>query len=225
MAELATDTRKSGPGSNTPVSLRLPFRWKTGEHLSVIGETGSGKTMLISALIRTRKYVISLKSKSDETKLPGQLVRTAKDIDNPRYTRFVLHPSYDRQRYEFAQVLDRVWKQGGWTVNIDELYQIDSLFRLGPFVNRLLTQGRSEHISVVCGMQRPVSVTRFALSQAAHVIVFAQEGRDLKTVIDATTPRMDAAVKGLKRYQFAWYSRRDSEIWVGKLQDLLKGSE
>jgi hypothetical protein len=192
--------------------------------MAVVGETGSGKSFLIAALVQTRQWTVSLKSKADDTKLPGQLIRTAKDIDNPRYSRFVLYPPYDKQRFEFAQVLDRVWRQGGWTVNIDELYQIDGLFRLGAFVNRLLTQGRSEKISVVCGMQRPVGVTRFALSQAAHVICFAQEGRDLKTIVEATTPRMEEPVKNLKRFEFAWYSRRDREIWVGRLQNLVKGT-
>lgn len=205
-------------------TLTTPFPWEDGEHMAVVGETGSGKTMLISKLIQTRTYCVSLKSKGDDTRLPGKLITKAAGIDDIRETRFVLYPKYEDQRLEFARLFEKVWKQGAWTVNIDELYQIDELYRLRWFVNRLLTQGRSEHISVVCGMQRPVSVTRFALSQAAHVICFAQEGRDLKTVEEATTPRISQAVAQLGRYEFAWYHRKSREIWRGRLQDLLKGA-
>lgn len=201
-----------------------PFPWEMGEHVGVVGETGSGKTMLISRLITTRTYVVSLKSKGDDTRLPGKLITSAKGMDDIRESRFVLYPKYEDQRWQFALALEKAWRQGTWTVNIDELYQIDSLYRLGPLVNRLLTQGRSERISVVCGMQRPVSVTRFALSQAAHVICFAQEGRDLKTVVEATTPRIEDAVKRLRRYEFVWYYRKTRELWTGRLQDLIKGA-
>lgn len=84
----------------------------------------------------------------------------------------------------------------------------------------LLTQGRSKGISVVTGMQRPVGVTRFAISQASHVLCFSQEGRDLKTVIEATSPRLAGPISQLERYEFVWYNRPTREIWRGKLQDL-----
>lgn len=140
-----------------------------------------------------------------------------KDVRNKR---FVLYPSYQQQRAEFAQALELVWRQSGWCVNIDELWYIDRNLKLGPFVERLLTQGRSKDITVVCGMQRPVQVTRFAISQATHVLCFFQEGRDLKTVTEATSPRLEKPISQLKSHEFVWYYRPTRQIWAGKAQDL-----
>lgn len=153
-------------------------------------------------------------------KLPGRLIRKASGINDIRYDRFLLDPIYESQGHEFASVFEEVWASGGWTVYLDELYYLTQI-GLTPHINRLLTQGRSMGITMVTGMQRPTGITRFALSQSSHVLVFAQEGRDAKTIGEATSPRMVEAVEELREHEFAWYHRNSRQIWKGKLQDLL----
>jgi hypothetical protein len=207
-------------------AIWLPYRWEYGQHLALIGSTGSGKTAVESYLLRAHPYTIALKSKADTTRLPGRTIKRAKDIDNDRYNRFILDPDYERQREEFARVLEKAWRQGSWTIALDELYAIDNQLKLSWFVNRLLTQGRSNNLSVLMGMQRPKMVTRFALTQATHYIIFAYDGDDLRAILDETTPQLKNVIPSLQRYEFVWYCKTEKSFWRGNLQKLArKGRE
>lgn len=188
-----------------------PFPWNPGEHVSVIGDTGTGKTYLIArGLLRLRRYVVVFKTKpdsDDDTKWEGfRHITKASQIADERYTRFVLTPKYNMQAVEGARMLERVWRQGGWTVVIDEGWYAEQL-GLKPYIERLLTQGRSTGISVVYGQQRPVTTSRFVISQCSHLFCFRVEGRDAKTVAESTTPRILDSIEGLTGYQFAYYHR------------------
>lgn len=144
-------------------------------------------------------------------------------MDDPRVSRLVLHPKWENQQSEFGRALDKVWRQGGWTVYGDELYYLDQELRLRPLLNRLLTQGRAPgRISVVCGMQRPTNVSRFAIGEASHIICFGLEERDAKILenrklqtIVAGDERRD--IEGLGSHEFAWYHVPSRKIWRGKL--------
>lgn len=141
--------------------------------------------------------------------------------------KIVLAPAYARQQEEIALALERVWTQGGWTVYVDELFYVTSMLGLAKFIERLLTQGRSKGISVIVGMQRPVHVTRFAISEATHVLTFFLEGRDTKTMAEAASPTIAELGPTLRRHEFAWYYRPERAssnardyLWRGFAQDL-----
>src|SRR4051812_30538421 len=102
-----------------------PFAWTPGEHVAVIGDTGSGKTWLLAkSLLRMRTYVVVFKTKADDdddAKWKGfHRIRTAAGIMDERYTRFVLHPEYSKQAIEGWRLLERVYRHGNWTIVIDE---------------------------------------------------------------------------------------------------------
>ncbi len=208
---------------NPPTEQPQPSRWRYGEHVAIIGDTGSGKTYLESRLLAARQYVLFIQTKSDETvdnELKGFVVRKqARSMDSLVESRIILRPKYDRQRAEVADALERVWKQGGWTVAVDELLYVEKM-KLTWSVDRLLTQGRSEKISTVVGMQRPVAVTRWAISQATHVFCFRVEGRDIATVAEATSPRIAGPLTRLKQYEFVHFNRRIRSIAVGNANQL-----
>jgi hypothetical protein len=148
-------------------------------------------------------------------------IRTARGIDNSRYDSFTLVPKYEEQRREFHLALERVWKHGGWTTYLDELFYLSERLRLTEPIERLLTQGRSKGISVAIGMQRPARVSRFAISESTHVLSFGLEGRDAKELSYATTRTVEDAVKHLGEHEFVWF-RRPRTLWVGRL-DLRAG--
>lgn len=126
------------------------------------------------------------------------------------------------QAPEVGRCIDLVWKQGAWSLYLDELFYVDNQLKLQADVNALLTQGRSKNITVIMGAQRPVRISRFALSEATHVLTFRQDGRDAKTLAEATTPDLAKKVMSLQRYHFVWYYRPEHQFWTGTL-DLQTG--
>lgn len=200
-----------------------PFAWVPGEHVSAIGDTGTGKTYLLSRLLRMRRYVVVFKTKADkddDDKWRGfHRIREAKALGDERYDRFLLDPKYERQAIEGYRMLDRVWRQGGWTVCVDELWYAEKL-GLTLDIERLLTQGRSQGISVVIGQQRPVGTSRFAISQTTHLFTFRVEGRDAKTVAEASTPRILPVIETLTGHDFAYYNRAQRIVATGNARAL-----
>lgn len=140
-------------------------------------------------------------------------------MSDQRVGRLEVVPAYEEQSQVLEAVLDKAYKQGGWTVFVDEGFE---LRRLGLVKQheKLLTQGRSKGISVVTGVQRPSYVSRFTFSESRHILSFHHEGRDVKVMKDAFGENHANAVLGLddKQHQFAW--SYGSDTWVGRLQDL-----
>lgn len=195
--------------------------WAQGEHVAIVGSTGSGKSYLEARLVRYRDFCLVLRTKADDIRFPG--FRTIHSIAELRASdsRVLLSPKYERQYIECAKALEMAWREGGWCVAIDELYYATEL-KLDRYINRLLTQGRSKHISVICGMQRPSRVTRFALSEITHGFFFTAEGRDIKLIGEATTPRVEALLPTLKQYQFVYFNRKSRDVQTGRAQSLDK---
>lgn len=209
-----------------PPQLRLPFQWEQGEHMAITGGTGSGKTTLANVLLTRRRFTISLRSKRDKTPLPGKTLKTAEQLrrlDWRTYPRVVLDPEYAHQAREFVGAFEYAWKMGGWTLYADEAFYLTDHLKMGRQLTRMLTQGRSNNITMICGMQRPAWVPRYCLSEPLHLIAFRTEPRDLKTLKDIGSAQWANAVEQLERYQFAWYYRLENQTYVGRLQDLTGG--
>lgn len=204
--------------------------------MAVIGRTRSGKSTLIEKLLESRRYSLVIQTKKDQMGWAGHVrIRRAEEIAGPKGwtmdgAKFVLRPDYGnrgKQADEIARALERVWKMGGWTITIDETYYVCDTLGLEHLVERLLTQGAGNNITVVCGMQRPVRVTRFAISESTHVLSFFLEGRDRKTLAEAGSPVIADVGAELRKFEFAWYyaNERASDdvsrmIYVGTLDDL-----
>jgi len=200
----------------------FPVQWRQGEHCVVIGRTGSGKTYLISKLINLRQFVVFFRTKPDRNKFPNLItVRRAEAMHNLNGQRLMLEPEYKRQAVEGYHALENAWQHGSWCVVIDELWYAEQQLGLEDYVNRMLTQGRSKDISAVLGVQRPVDISRFALSETKHLFIFQTEGRDLKfSLRDSTTDRIVPAVRSLKQYQFVYYNRETGQIAIGNANAL-----
>jgi tRNA A37 threonylcarbamoyladenosine biosynthesis protein TsaE len=196
-------------------------RWNQGEHVVLIGMNGSGKTTLARHLLtRYRKWKIMLVTKPDDITWPGW--RTVKDHKaiNGRTDSYRLHPEYESSRQQFKEVMDRVWKEGGWCIYLDELYHLEHK-GLSNDVIKLLTQGRSKRITVVGGVQRPAWVTRFALSEPRHTFAFrVGDNRDAKAIGDGLGKAFQTEVERLRRYEFAYHDKVTGEIKRGNSRDI-----
>ena len=200
--------------------MKLPFQWKQGEHLTITGNTGSGKTTFANVLLYARDNTLVLKSKADPAPLPGRRIGKAIDFVRGTESRYLLYPPFEHQRSEFIRALNTVWKEGGWSVYIDELFYMHKI-GLEWYIDRLLTQGRSNGITVICGMQRPVGVTRYAMSQATHLVAFGAERRDVKILAEIGSDLWGDSVAQLGEHEFAWYYVPKRQVWTGKVQRLL----
>lgn len=211
---MTTDTREPG------ASLLLPHKWKQGEHMAIVGRTGSGKSMLLARLIEARRYRIIIRTKPDDVIYRGaREVATLRGLERDRDANaFVLDPAYDEHGPEIYSTLEWAYRTGGWSIAIDECYYVTKLGRdMELELEKLMTQGRSLKLTMVCGMQRPSRVPRFCLSEATHVLCFSMEGRDVKIIEEAHGPKIAAAVESLGRFEFAWYNVPARSIWRGRL--------
>jgi hypothetical protein len=201
--------------------LRLWRPWEPGQHVSLIGLTGSGKSTLASRMLDGRRFVVVLRTKADRVKYARtHHADVASAMEDPRHDRIELRPRFQHQQREIATALDKVYRHGGWTCYVDELWYVDQELGCRPLLNRLLTQGRDPGvISVVCAMQRPVQVTRFALGESTHVFSFGLDGRDAKEVGDATAPRFGKMLTTLdgERHEFGHWHVPSRRMWRGRL--------
>jgi len=188
------DTRRTRTGLLLPPFERWDvflndFTWKQGEHLTTIGPTGSGKTVLNRYLLRRRDFVIVLGVKNRDAELypPFQadgyeLVRrfdpeVPPDAEErrlllvPRTEKHGTEGRQDRARI-FRQTLNDVYDTGNWCVYADDIqYMVDKL-KLGPEFEELWQLGRSEGVTVVASSQEPVDIPVMAYGQATHLFLF-----------------------------------------------------
>jgi hypothetical protein len=171
------------------------FKWRQGEHVSLIGATGCGKTTLAHHLLPMRKYVVVLATKPKDSSM-NALIRdgytkskTWPAGPSDLVQRVVLWPPIDKrtkkanQKVVFAEALNNIYEQGAWCIYADELHYLSTTLGLQPIFTDLWQQGRSMGISLVASMQRPSHVPLLAYTQATHVFFWrANDTRDLKTI-------------------------------------------
>ncbi len=193
--------------------------WRQGEHVAIIGDTGSGKTFLEATILRLglRKYVVVFKVKADpdDRRNFRGFTRIGRLAEMGRTDCYFLQPARERQQWEGWQLCEKAYKEGSWTVVIDELWHAEHKLGLGSQIDMLLTQGRSKGISMVCGAQRPAQISRFVLSQCTHLFAFRCEGRDILTVAESTTPRVKEVFPKLGKYEYLYYNRSTRELTTG----------
>lgn len=163
--------------------------WKQGEHITLVGRTGCGKTELMIELMKHRRWTVFLNTKRvDPTQdtLKGMGCRVTKDgnINPQASSRWIVKPPWSRKVIGntdeihatiFTRTLTEAFWQTGWTVCIDELEFINRDLKIIAPVDKLLRQGRSQGNSMILGTQRPRHVTLHAYEQATHLFLWKQQ--------------------------------------------------
>lgn len=162
------------------------FDWRQGEHISLVGPTGCGKTTLGLAILPRRRYVIALGTKPrddtlDKLRRSGWLRAFDWPVPPPRGNearRIILWPRFHRmddatrQRDIFDRALRGVFTQGGWCIYADELRYLANDLKLDRLLRLLWLQGRSLSVSLVGGTQRPAWVPLEMYDQATHLFLW-----------------------------------------------------
>lgn len=164
------------------------WKWEQGEHITTIGPTGSGKTVLNRYLLRRRAFVVVMGVKNRDPELYGpferegyELVRKFDaEIDDEDTKRVLFVPRTNKHGAEgnkvraeaFRHALNDVMDAGGWCVYADDVQIFADEFRLGPELKEMWRLGRSEEISLVVSSQEPVEIPVTAYGQATHLFLF-----------------------------------------------------
>jgi energy-coupling factor transporter ATP-binding protein EcfA2 len=164
----------------------LRREWFQGEHIVVMGPTGSGKTRIVNEIADLREYVAVLIIKRKDDSLDLYWDKKYKFINSwpPEYSfkKVVLHLKPNsmqdimKQRGKMQRALTEIYLSGGRCLVVDEAGYMTGVLGLRQELVILLNQGRSSHLSIICGMTRPSSVIqqipREAFSQVRHVLIF-----------------------------------------------------
>lgn len=162
--------------------FRKQLEWTQGEHVGMIGPTGSGKTTLAEAILDLRKYVVVLATKPRDESLEEyaksrkfKRVREWVSMSPDLAPRRILWPDAKSlysavvQRKEFQKALASIYGEGAWCVYIDELWFIIHHLKLEREVRTYLQQARSNMISLVVATQRPAFVPVEVYDQSTHL--------------------------------------------------------
>jgi hypothetical protein len=160
--------------------IRLPG---PRDRITVIGPTGSGKTHaalwhLSNASFDVRPFVV-IDPKREEliTGIDGANYIPVGEIPK-RPGIYVVNPIPSDAPLLDKMLLD-IWDRENIGIWIDE----GLMFGTGDGIDACLTQGRSKHIPVIMLVQRPVFVSRFAVSEATFIQYFGlSDKRDQITV-------------------------------------------
>lgn len=182
---------------------------KQGEHVSLCGPTGSGKSTVgleLCKLIGARKardgrparvVVVVTKQRDDTVSRLGwpAIKQWPPAWDQPHVIVWprVKEPSQraSQQAAILSPLLDRIEQEGGQTVYLDECAYFERTppkgLGLSPTMEQLWSEGRSGKLTLIGGTQRPRHVTLLMWSEPSWVIIFPPEDEeDLKRVAQAS---------------------------------------
>jgi len=167
-------------------SFRRHFarQWRQGEHVSIIGPTGRGKSWLAYNLLTIREYPVIFATKPrDDTLASFAKIYHFREQNtfNPdllRAQRYIVWPKFKKagderqQQTVFVDAFNRIFAQGGWTLYVDETYYFSDHLKLDYYLRLFWTQARSNKISFVAATQRPRDVPVLMYDQATHLFLF-----------------------------------------------------
>lgn len=204
------------------------FVWIQGEHVTLIGPTGCGKTTAVTAIMPLRKYVCVIATKPRDPLIRDLRKKHYTVIDKwppPDYLRrIVLWPKITKlgdkteQKREIQRAMARMYRTGSWCVVADELRYLTQTLGLKGECEMYWLQGRSLKLSFVTATQRPSWVPLEAYDQATHLFIWREtDSRNLARLGDiggADTKLIRAIVPNLSKHDFLYINTRDGSLAI-----------
>lgn len=225
----------TGPIS-VPPSVPWPtfvanFEWNQGEHVAFIGPTGAGKTNTAFWLLELRRFVTIFGTKPKDVSLKKfgdrngyKVLQEWKNLDAERVPRRILWPdarslgAAGKQQEVFNVAFDQIFRQGGWTLYLDELWFMCNVLNFTPAVKTYLLQARSLDISLVVATQRPAWVPLEVYDQSTHLFFWRDsDERSLKRLggiswVNSST--IQHTVANLPKYHVLYINTRSGDMLI-----------
>lgn len=157
------------------------LRIKTGDHVFLVGTTGSGKTHLARIMLAPLTYLVILDPKHqfswDQTKLPyGRGIMTQNPREVVQYTEkepIIYRPDSGQLAAGIGWFWEWIWRRENTYLYIDEILPVCPKPMSPPFgLLKLYQMGRSRNISVIAATQRPSRVPLVCITEATHDFIF-----------------------------------------------------
>jgi energy-coupling factor transporter ATP-binding protein EcfA2 len=210
-------------------SRQLDYR--QGEHVSMIGTTGSGKTTLGVTLLPLRKHRLIICVKPRDS-LMRKIAReeqyhvTSVWPPHKDSERLILWPpnrgrrNLDEQADAIGRCLDDLYSEGAWCVYIDELEWVTNDLGLEDHAKVIWQHGRSLKLSLISGSQRPRHVPMLAYDQSTHLFLWQNSDRYNRrrmSEISGFDGELAASVIAqLPKHVFLYVNTRDNMLTVSK---------
>ena len=236
----STESLKLDERSTVPYvkwdEFRRRVKFRQGEHITVVGTTGSGKTVLIRELVENRNYCAVLGTKNEDRELYGPFedkgftitgrFDPSKETDEKK---IIFRPRLSapdaagrrKQSEAFRSMLNEVWQYGGWTVVADELFYVCQTLGLADVFETLWSTGRSLNVTIVGATQLPVKVPLMAFDQATHLFLFRNTDRRrinrMAEFAGADERLMRGLIPELPKHEFCYVDTRTGTILRSKV--------
>lgn len=205
-------------------------KWKAGQHVLLVGHTGSGKTVAAQDMLMLRKYVVVIATKARDESLDAYIKNGYKKSEewppgwNMRKIIFWRKPKalgdFRGQQVGIYQVMADIFSRGGWCISFDDLIYVTNTLKLKEPVKMFYTQARSQAISIVANLQRPFWAPLEAISQSTYALVFAaRDEHDIRRMAEGLSipyRELLSAVKELEEYQFIFLETGRAPVRVEK---------
>jgi hypothetical protein len=208
--------------------------WRPGEHVTLIGPTGRGKTEAGVKLLNLRKWCVFLGTKrKDSTQdalrdMGFRTVAVAHEINPHIAKRYIFKPPFPKgasakvlkrdHGEAFSLALVHVREQTGWTTLVDECRYIAGTLGLSDELEMLWLQGRSEKSTIIANTQRPRYIPLEAYDQATHIFMWSDPDRNNITRVSEmaglNTDLVLTVLPGLPKHDILYLNTVTGDIFV-----------
>jgi hypothetical protein len=224
------------------VFLERVWKYRSGEHVSFIGPTGSGKTYLMLPLLarsvseelpgyltvmKPRDATVGKFLREHESwkrivtfppppNLPGK-TRPSGYVVWPVHTN---NPEADEERHKliFLDMHRKLYVKGDCIICDDEAVSLTREMKMGPALVRIWTKGRSIGTGLWAATQRPAMVPLEMYDMAEHLFLAHdpdKRNQDRFAEIGGVDPDLVAeVVKSLPKYHWLYIRRSDRTMCV-----------
>lgn len=218
-----------------------PDGFKQGDHVTILGPTGSGKTTIAKDVVESRDYVLGIFTKPRDPLIDalarngwrrtGQLdirVQNGQLIDrwvayHPQFTG-TMRERKVKQTSAVQNALDYAFTAERWCVFVDEGLWVAKHLRLGEELEMFWFQARTLDVSLVALGQRPRHIPLAAYSQVQHLFLGQTTDReDLDRVSElgaggpVDTELVRYVLQTLREHEFLYVQPRTGLLLIVKV--------